>query len=111
MSNKITTLGYFVKRLRDSGYVVNKLYTDFSEMDSRRWTVVIDPDNASVFCTCYENDSELGDLFFEMYDGGRFIPSKFRLKTDSIEVIVTYLNKYGIHNKARDYVKPKSETG
>ena len=59
MSNKITTLGYFVKRLRDSGYVVNKLYTDFSEMDSRRWTVVIDPDNASVFCTCYENDSKL----------------------------------------------------
>lgn len=103
MANKLTTIGYFVKRLRDSGYVVDKLFTKYGYTDPRSWTIVIDPGNASVFCTCYQNDPNLGCSYFELYDGGQFIPKKFNVDTNSIEVIITYLVKYGINNKSRNY--------
>lgn len=98
-NNKLTTLGYFIKRLRDCGYVVDKLYTEYSQLDSRAWSVVIDPGNASIFCTCYVNDETLGSTYFEIYDGGRFIPGRFKIDTSSMEVFVSYLVKYGINGK------------
>lgn len=104
MANKITTQSYFVKRLKDSGYVVYKIFDEYGETDPRSWTVIIDPGYASVLCTCYVNDKNmLGDTYFELYDGGQFIPEKFKLKTDSIEVIISYLVKYGINNKSEHY--------
>lgn len=104
MSNKITTQSYFVKRLKDSGYIVYKLFDAYGESDPRSWTIMIDPGNASIICTCYINHSNMfGDSYFELYDGGQYIPEKFKLKTDSIEVIITYLVKYGINNKSELY--------
>ena len=103
MSNKITTQSYFVKRLKDCGYMVYKLFDEYNEADPRNWTIMIDPGNASIICTCYNNDSAFGEYYFEMYDGGQFIPEKFKLKTDSIEVIISYLVKYGINNKSELY--------
>lgn len=96
MANKLTTLGYTLKRLRDSGYAVNKLFTEYSEADPRSWTIMIDPGVASVFCTCFVNDPFIGDSFFELYDGNRYIPGKLNLKTSSFEVLVEHLVKYGI---------------
>ena len=55
MANKITTMGYFIKRLRDSGYVVDKLYNDYAKHDPRCWSVVIDPKNTSVIITFFNN--------------------------------------------------------
>jgi len=108
MANKLTTQSYFIKRLKDSGYMVYKIFDGYSEADPRSWTVMIDPGNASVFCTCYLNHKELfGETFFEFYDGGQFIPEKFKLKTDSIEVIINYLVKYGINNKSELYIGRK----
>ena len=104
MANKITTQSYFIKRLKDSGYLVYRLFDEFSESDPRNWTVMIDPGQASIFCTCYVNHGDMfGESYFEFYDGGQFIPEKFKLKTDSIEVIITYLVKYGINNKSELY--------
>jgi len=103
MSNKLTTMGYFIKRLRDSGYVVDKLYGNYSYNDPRAWSVVIDPRGASVFCTCYHNANELGESHFEIYDGGLFIPGRFKIRTSSIEVFIEYLVKFGINNKAKEY--------
>jgi len=103
MANKLTTMGYFKKRLRDSGYMVDDLYRKFGDADPRSWSVVIDPLCASVFCTCYQNYPMHGEDFFEIYDGGQFIPSKIKIKTNSIEVFVTYLVRYGINNKAEVY--------
>ena len=104
MANKITTLSYFVKRLKDSGYIVYKIFDSYSEADPRHWTVLIDPGNASIYCTCYINYKDMfGETFFELYDGGQYIPEKFKLKTDSIEVIISYLVKYGINNKSENY--------
>jgi hypothetical protein len=103
--NKITTVGYFIKRLRDSGYVTNKLFTDYSKSDARSWTVVVDPKNSSVFITCFNNHNAFGEEYFEIYDGGQFIPEKFKLKTSSIETLVEYLFKFNINNKSTTYNK------
>ena len=112
MANKLTTLGYFKKRLRDSGYVVEELFRYYSSMDPRTWTVVIDPGCASIFCTCYCNAnseniklSNLDEFYFEMYDGGQFIPGKWMIKTNSIEVLIENLVKFGINNRAPTEVK------
>ena len=103
MSNKITTLGYILKRLKDSGYFVNKLFTDYSEVDPRAWSVVIDPGGASVFCTCYINDPFVGESYIELYDGGQFVPGRLKLKTSSYEVLIETLVRCGINNKATSY--------
>lgn len=104
MANKLTTLGYFMKRLRDSGYVVDKVMMNYGVHDPRAWTVIIDPGVASVMCTCYINDPMLGESFFEIHDGGQFIPQRlFKIKTSSIEVFISYLVKFGINNKSPSY--------
>jgi hypothetical protein len=102
-TNKITTCSYFIKRLRDSGYIVDKLFNDYSQIDPRSWTVVVDPKVSSILVTCYNNHNELGEEYFELYDGGQYVPSHFKLKTSSIEVIIEYLVKFGIHNKSSLY--------
>lgn len=101
--NKITTVGYFIKRLRDSGYVTDKVFVDYADHDPRSWTVVIDPGCASVFITCFNNHNSFGEEYFEINDGGQFIPERFKLKTSSIETIVEYLVKFNINNKAESY--------
>lgn len=103
--NKVTTVGYFIKRLRDCGYVTNKLFTDYSKADARSWTVIVDPKNSSVMITCYNNHSYFGEEYFEMHDGGQFIPEHFKLKTSSIETIIEYLVKFNINNKSKTYSK------
>ena len=101
--NKVTTSNYFIKRIRDCGYVVDKLFTEYAEADSRSWTAIVDPTVSSILVTCYNNHNDLGEEYFEMHDGGQYIPERFKIKTSSIEVIVEYLVKFGINNKASTY--------
>ena len=71
--NKLTTVGYFIKRLRDSGYVTDKVFTDYSKIDPRSWTVVVDPRNSSVFITCYNNHNSMGEKWTRtLQDGSEF---------------------------------------
>jgi hypothetical protein len=109
--SKLNNQSYFIKRLRDSGYVVNRLDVEYSYLDPRAWTIIIDPGNASVFCTCYINaskenikESNTGETYFELYDGGQFLPQNYKLKTSSIEVLMTFLNDHNIINKSNSYV-------
>jgi hypothetical protein len=101
--NKITTVSYFIKRLRDSGYVADKLFSDYSEHDPRCWTAIVDPKNASIFITCFNNRNYLGEEYFEISDGNQYVPENFKLKTSSIEVVIEYLVKFGINNKSETY--------
>jgi hypothetical protein len=94
--NKITTLSYFVKRLKDSGFNVWKISNNYAQSDPRKWTIMIDPGNASVFVTCYENRDFKSEKMFEFNDGGRLFPRNFSLKTASIEVVVTTLIERGV---------------
>lgn len=100
MANKITTLGYLLKRLRDSGYIANKLFANFGEADPRAWTVVIEPGKRSVFCTCYINDPYIGENYLELHDGGQYIPGRLKIQTSSFEVLVQHLTQYGILGSA-----------
>lgn len=103
----ITNQSYFIKRLKDSGYVVWKIFDEFSEIDPRQWTVCIDPKVASIFCTYYVNGGTFGDEnFFEIYDGGQYVrPINVKLKTSSIEIVIQKLVEWGIHNKHENYNK------
>lgn len=96
MANKLTTLGYTLKRFRDSGYTADKLFADYAESDPRAWTIMIDPRAASVFCTCYINDPYIGETFFELFDGNQYIPGRLKIQTSSFEVIVEHLVKHNI---------------
>ena len=49
MKNKVTTCGYFIKRLRDNGYTVNRIFSDYSSQDPRRWTIMVNPEIAALY--------------------------------------------------------------
>jgi hypothetical protein len=96
--NKLRTPGYFIKRLRDNGYIVLRVFSIFGRHDPRRWTAIINPTGDSVFCTCYINKNEMGEVLFELDDAGTKIPKNFYLKTESIEVVIKFLQDNGITN-------------
>ena len=79
--NNVTTPSYFCKRLKDNGFIVIKIFNNYSYNDPRRWTMMIDPGNSSVLVTCYNNKIFGGDTIFEFYDGGQRFPKNFNLKT------------------------------
>lgn len=88
--NKIDTPGYFLKRLRDSGYITIKIYSDFAPEDDRKWMVAVSPSKDTVFITCYRGN-ENGRTLFEINDGGNKWPRNYFLKTSSINVIIEEL--------------------
>jgi hypothetical protein len=103
MANKPTTESYFVKRLRDCGYLVDRVNVKFGMQDPRAWMVVIDQGNASIFATCYRNLDGPDSNYIELYDGDQFIPKRFRITTNSMEIIIDWLNAFGIVNKTFEY--------
>lgn len=98
--NKLRTPSYFIKRLRDNGFIVIKLFNVYNKSDPRQWTIMVNPSEASVLVTCYTNRDNLNETLFEIHDGGRRIPKNFYIKTDSIEVIVDYLIRHGVSNNS-----------
>lgn len=98
ISNKIKTAGYFIKRLKDSGFVVFKIFNAYSNVDPRRWTVLIDPGVSSVYVTCYTNKNEINEVLFEIDDGGNMFNKGMYFKTESIETLVSLLIEKGVNN-------------
>lgn len=98
MANKISTKSYLVKRLKDSGFNIEKLDNlRYIETDSRKWSVIIDGGVSTVFLTCYKNGN------IHLYDGNRFLNSRIFVDTDSIEVLIEHFNSKGIINKHYSY--------
>jgi|TARA_R110000824_G_scaffold282062_1_gene470349 hypothetical protein len=100
MKNKVTTCGYFIKRLRDNGYTVNRIFSEYTTEDPRRWTVMLNPQTNALYITCYVNYDWTEDFKFELNDGSRF--KNFQLKTDSMEVIMTKLIEKDIMPNEKD---------
>jgi hypothetical protein len=96
--NKLKTPSYFIKRLRDNGFIVIKLFAVYGKGDPRRWTVMVNPTERSVMITCYNNKNDYGDVSFEVNDGGVNIPKNMFINTNSIEVIIDYLISHGVSN-------------
>ena len=101
VSNKIKTAGYFIKRLKDSGFVVFKMFNAYNNTDPRRWTVLVDPGVSSVYITCYSNKHEINETLFEIDDGGNLFTKGTYFKTDSIETIISTLIQKGVNNDAK----------
>ena len=97
--NKISNQSYFVKRLKDCGYYIYKIFDKYSEADCRCWTIMIDPGGTSTYCTYVENKEEEGNNYFELYDNSQYILGKIKIATNSIEVFITYLVRFGINKK------------
>lgn len=102
--NKIRTPGYFIKRLRDSGFAVLRIFQSYGDHDPRRWTVLVDPSNTSIFITCYTNKSYVDEIMFEFNDGGNLFPKNLSISTESIEVIVQQLIDRGVQPIDREGV-------
>lgn len=99
--NKIYTSGYFIKRLKDCGFIVWKIFNNYSEADSRYWTVLVNPNKESVYITCHINKDMLGAVTYEFYDSGNlFKPNNF-ISTNSIEVIINKLIQAGVNNERK----------
>ena len=113
IKNSIKTPSYFVKRLRDSGFIVWKVFNGYGKQDPRRWTVLVDPSGSSVYITCYTNKDFYGDVMFELNDGGQKFLKNFSLKTESLEVIITHLLNAGVDNisKNNPFYKDKYSHG
>ncbi len=85
MKNKIHTLSYFKKRLKDNRYVIWDIMKKYSLEDPRKWTIMINPSLESIYVTCYVNRESLGDLpEFEFNDGGYRFQKNLTLKTSSM---------------------------
>ncbi len=102
MKNSVSTQGYFIKRLRDSGFVTIKLFDGYAQHDPRKWTIMVDPSNTSVIITCYQNKENLGEILFEFNDGGNRFIKNFNLKTQSMEIVITTLIEKGIEQIKND---------
>ena len=96
IKNKLKTAGYFIKRLRDSGFETIRIFNGYSDSDPRKWTLFIDPKNTSVFVTCFENTPFKGEYLFTFEDGNQRFRTGYSLKTDSIEVVVNKLLNSGV---------------
>ena len=59
--------------------------------DFRKWTILVDPGNTSIFITCYVNKDFNNEIMFEFNDGGNYFPKNFSISTESIEVVVQVL--------------------
>lgn len=97
--NNITTCGYFLNRLRDSGFIAIRLFNDYGKHDPRKWTIMVDPSGHSLFITCYVNRDGLGDVQFEFNDGGNRFPKNYNLKTQSMEIVITSLVERNVPQK------------
>ncbi len=98
ISNKLKTAGYTIKRLKDNGFVVLKMFNAYNESDPRRWSVLIDPGRSSIYLTCYHNKENINEIMFELDDGGVKFNRGFYIKTESAEVIINALLEAGISN-------------
>ncbi len=96
IKNKLKTAGYFIKRLRDSGFETIRIFNGYSDSDPRKWTLLIDPKETSVFVTCFENTPFKGEYLFTFEDGNQRFRTGYSLKTDSIEVVVNKLLNSGV---------------
>ena len=106
MKNKIHTLSYFKKRMKDNGYIVWDIMKKYAMEDPRKWTIMLNPSIESVYVTCIINRDELGGLpEFQINDGGFRFQRNLTVRTSSMEVIINMLSSKGIIPDDSFYVK------
>jgi len=107
MKNKLTTLGYFIKRMRDCGYIVWRLYKNFGVTDTRKWVVVLNPGRESAFIVCNVNKGDTVEPSFTIHKDGLYLSSDTEIRTKSVEIIVNHLVRLGITPDSDKYKEVK----
>lgn len=100
--NKIYTPGYFIKRLRDNDFIVLRVFQEYKKEDPRRWTILVDPGDTSLYITCMDDPFVKGEVVFHFDDGGRLFAKNTMLKTSSIEIVVEKLITSGVRQSASE---------
>ena len=92
--NKLYTLSYFRKRLRDANLTSKVLIDSYKgEADKRYWTISIDPEKR-IFCTCFKYIEEDEIVFnFKFSDENQSLPIDRTITTESMMVIIEELKK------------------
>jgi hypothetical protein len=102
INNKLKTAGYTIKRLKDNGFVVFKIFNAYNSTDPRRWTILVNPGMESIYVTCHHNRDNLNEILFEFDDGGNNFNRGFFIKTDSIEILINELILKGTNNNPHE---------
>lgn len=92
--NKLYTLGYFRKRLKDANIESKILIDTFPQNDTRKWMISIFKD-LSIICTCLKTiEGENTNQFYFCDHGQKVKPFNYILKTDSFNVIIEFLQGF-----------------
>ncbi len=95
--NKLSTQGYFIKRLKDNGYIVWRIFDKYSLGDARKWTILVNPGFHSVYVTCHVNMEMVDDTpVFSFEDGGSYIRKDLKIKSNSFETVHQHMLASGI---------------
>ena len=95
--NKITTQGYFIRRLRNEGFHVSCVYDRYSDSnDRRRWTVVVNPGTDSIFITCVDKGDWPNRGMYRIDDNGSTFPVNFYINTESIDVVIKHFTEFKV---------------
>lgn len=97
--NKITTQGYFLKRLKDAGYYVIRMFDRYSKDDKRKWTIIINPSTDSIMLTCIDNGDWPHRGLYKLDDDNNIFPHNFYINTESIDVILKHLKEFDVDQK------------
>jgi len=88
MKNKLYTLSYFRKRLKEAGITSIRLINNFREDDERYWAILVDPGNRNIITICYKNDSL--NFHFKLMTPSL---SNFIISTKSMKIIIDNFKK------------------
>jgi hypothetical protein len=93
-NNKLYTLSYFRKRLKDAGIYARILVRSYGEGDKRYWTIAIG-EQYIIMCTCFNYADESGDqvVLFKFSDGNQKMIIDRNIQTESMNVIIEMLEK------------------
>lgn len=92
--NRLYTLSYFIKRLAD-----NKIFSEilinnndkrdkyYSKDDIRQWTILIDPNNRNIICTCFKKTPK--NFWFKL---NTKYNDNIKIKTLSMQTIINIIN-------------------
>ncbi len=92
MKNKLYTLSYFKKRLRDGNYNSITLFNSYSEDDQRYWTILIGEDNIQCTCLKFMNEMSQIEFSFHFTDNKQTLNMDKKVTTHSMNVILELLN-------------------
>lgn len=90
-NNKLYTKSYFIKRLIEKHFFVTKIVEQYTKNDTRYWTILVNPDRAAIFITCFK---ERGKVFFRLFGPNDV---NMIIETESMDVIISTL--YNIISK------------